>query len=106
MINALTFSELMAALLDGEYSKTELRERTGLHHATIALYLRHLCKRRVVRISAWHKDSAGRTYVPHFSINPDGLPDAKKPARVSGAVRSKQYRERKKALELNRMMAG
>jgi len=106
VINALTFAELMAKLMDGEYTKTELREHTGLHHATVALYLRQLQKRRVVRVSSWHKDSAGRTYVPHYSMNADGLPDAKKPARVSGAVRSKQYRDRKKALELNRMMAG
>ena len=106
MINALTFAELMAKLLDGEYTKTELREHTGLHHVTIAKYLRQLHKRRVVRISAWHKDSAGRAYVPHYSMNADGLPDARKPERISGAERSRQWRERQKAIEMNRRMAG
>ena len=106
MINALTFAELMAKLLDGEYTKTELRDHTGLHHVTIAKYLHHLVKRRVVRISGWHKDAIGRTYVPHYSMNPDGLPDARKPERISGAERSRQWRERQKAIELNRRMAG
>jgi hypothetical protein len=106
MINALTFAELMSKLMDGEYTKTELREHTGLHHVTIANYLRQLHKRRVVRISGWHKDSAGRSFVAHYSLNPDGLPDARKPERTSGAERSRQYRLRQKAIELNRRMAG
>lgn len=106
MINAISFAELIAALAEGEYTKTELREITGLHHATISKYLEQLRKRRVVRISEFKRDAGGRAFVALFTMNPEQMPDAKYPDRLPGSTRSRMYRARLKSKQLNQMMAG
>jgi len=106
LINAISFAELIAALAEGEYTKTELREITGLHHATISKYLEQLRKRQVVRISEFKRDAGGRAFVARFTMNPEQLPDAKYPKKATSAMRSRLYRQRLKSKQLNQMMAG
>lgn len=106
MINAISFTRMLQLLMDGPVTKTNIAEETGLHHVCVANYVRHMHAKRVIRIEEYRRCAAGRVWVPHYALNPDGLPDARKPAPTPGAARSAAYRRKKAAMKLNQMMAG
>lgn len=106
MINAYSFTRMLELLMEGPVTKSQLIEETGLHHATVGAYVRHMHRKRLVRIEEYRRDRVGRTWVPYFSLNVEALPDAKKPARTSSTVRSAIHREKKRAIRLNQMLAG
>lgn len=106
MINTYSFTLMLEMLMNGEVTKSEIIEQTGLHHATVGAYVRHMHSKRLLRIAEYRRDRVGRTWVPYFTLNTDGLPDARKPARTSSTIRSAVHREKKRAIKMNQLMAG
>ncbi len=97
---------MLELLMQGEVTKTEIIEQTGLHHATVGAYVRHMHRRRLLRVAEWRRDRRGYTWVPHYTLNPDGINDAPRPQPTPGSERSAAYRARRKAIRLNQMLAG
>lgn len=106
MINTYSFCRMVQMLLEGEVTKSEIIEETGLHHATVGGYIRHMHTKRVVRVAEWRRCKAGRIWVPYWTLNPEGLADAKRPTRLSSAERSAVHRRKKGAIQMNQMLAG
>lgn len=106
MINGYSFTLMIEMLMKGEVTKTEIIEQTGLHHATVGSYVRHMHRKGIVRVAEYRRCKAGRTWVPYWTLNYDGLSDAKRPPRAASSDRSARHRERKRAMKLNQMMAG
>lgn len=90
-INAISFSKLVAAMLEGEMTKQELSEHTGLHYITVCTYTRELHRAGAAHIARWEKDARGRDAMPIFKIG-EGK-DAKR-ARMTPAQRQAAYRAR------------
>ena len=105
-LNAITYSHLMRMLIDGEHTRADLSEGTGLHAATVSRYVTHLHRRGVVRISEWDMNPVNKNFVPRFTINVEGLADAPKPDAKGRQQIEREYRQRRKAMRLNKIMAG
>lgn len=104
-INALSFALMMRMLMDDEVTKSGLVEAIGLHHITVSRYLNQLHRKRVVRISAYYRDKRGQGWVPHYTLNHDGLPDAKRPPKQTSATKSQAYRDKQRMLKQIAMLA-
>ncbi len=105
-INAIAFALMMRQLMDDEVTKSGLVESLGLHHITVAAYIAQLHRKRVIRISAYYRDKRGQGWVAHYTMNHDGLPDAKRPPKLTIAEKSRTYRDKKRMLKQIAMMAG
>ena len=103
-VGPIHLATLIEALMEPR-SRAELVEMTGLHRATIARYIAPLHRRRIIRIEEYCR-AANNCWVAKFSMNPDGLPDARKPAPMSQAKRDALYAERKKQRRVLHLMAG
>ena len=97
---------MIEMLMEGPVTKSQIIEQTGLHHATVGAYVRHMHRKRIVRIEEYRRDKVGRTWVPHFALNTEGLADAKKPAAIPIAVRRERHKRKLEAIKLNQMMGG
>lgn len=101
MINGYSFTLMIEMLMNGEVTKTDIIEQTGLHQATVGAYVRHMHRKRVVRIAEYRRCKAGRLWVPYWELNVDGLADARRPARSPSSVRSAIHRAKKRAMKMN-----
>lgn len=106
MINTYSFTLMIQMLMEREVTKTEIIEETGLHHATVGSYIRHMHTKRLVRVAEWRRCKAGRVWVPYWTLNPEGRPDVARPARTPSAQRSAVHRSKKRAIKLNQLFAG
>lgn len=69
-------------------------ETTGVHKTTATRLVHTLHKERVIYISGWAEDAMGRDHTPIFSFGDhEDVPRKKR----SGAERSRDYRDRKRA---------
>ncbi len=105
-LNAITYANMMKMLLTGEHTRADITRGTGLHSTTVAKYVKYLHKYGVVYISDWKINPVSRNHFPCYSLNVDGLPDAPKPELKGRAQIEREYRQRRKAMRLNQMMAG
>lgn len=105
-INALTFALMMRMLMDDEVTRSDIVESIGLHHMTVSQYIEQLRRKRVVRISAYYRDKRGQGWVPHYTMNSEQLPDAKRPPKQTSADKSRAYRDKQRTLKQIAMMAG
>lgn len=106
MINAYSFTHLIELLMQGEWNKGQLVEQTGLHQATVGAYVRHMHRKRILRIAEYRRCKRGRLWVAYYTLNPDGLDDVRRPPRTSSAARNAIIRARRKAIRMNQLMAG
>lgn len=106
MINAVTYSHLIRALMDGECTRAELSRITGLHCETVSRYVTQLHRRRVVWIADWKKNPVNGNWCPRYALNVHDMKDTPKPAAVDRATIDRQYRGRKQMKMINAMMAG
>jgi rRNA maturation protein Nop10 len=97
-INALAFSIMVKALLDGGYTMNELVETTGLAIATISRYVNAMHKAGAVYISGWEQDDCGRYTARQFTLG-DGM-DMKKPKPAPRKVRDARWRAKLKNIKL------
>lgn len=68
---------------------------TGVHETTAARLAHALHKEHVVHISGWVEDTLGRDQTPVYTFG--GAPDVPRKPRKSGAERTRDYRDRKRA---------
>ena len=106
MINAVTYSHLIRALMDGEHTRGELARITGLHGQTVDRYITQLHRRRVVWIADWEKNPVNGNWCPRYTMNYWELPDTPKPAAKARTTIDREYRGRKKAIKVNQIFGG
>lgn len=102
-INAFIQGVLIKHLLEGVYSCRELAEITGLHYVTVQEYTRELHRAGAAHISSWEKDSRGRDVIKIYKI---GVGKDAEREKLNGAQRQERLREKRKAKEMARVMAG
>ena len=81
----------------------ELAELTGLHYVTVLEYCRELHRAGAAHIASWNKDARNRDSVKVYKLGPGR--DAQR-ACMTDAQRVQRQRDRKKAMQLNLVMAG
>lgn len=106
MLNAITYSHLIRALMDGEHTRAELGRITGLHGETVSRYVTQLHRRRVVRIADWNRNPVNGNWCPRYSLNFEEQADMPKPKPKGRLQIDREYRGRRKAIEMNRLMGG
>ena len=106
MLNAITYSHLMRALMDGEHTRSSLSKVTGLHAETVSRYVQQLHRRRVVRIADWVRNPVNGNWCPVYTLNYEELADMPKPAAKARTTIDREYRGRRKAIEMNQMFGG
>lgn len=106
MLNAITYSHLIRALMDGEHTRGELARITGLHGQTVDRYVTQLHRRRVVRVADWERNPVNGNWCPLFTLNFGELADMPKPKPKKRAEVDREYRGRRKAIEMNQMFGG
>ncbi len=107
--SARTFAAIIRLMMEDEWSKSRLTERSGLHHVTVSRYVNALHNERVIRISSWQRPARGLGgLVPFYSFNDEDQPDARKPAKTAKtqAEASREYRQRKEAIRTLHLIAG
>ena len=73
MLNVYSFTRMMELLMRGCVTKTELIEQTGLHHATVGKYVRHMHGKKLVRVGEWRRCTQGKRLVPAWTLNVGGV---------------------------------
>jgi len=102
-INAITQAKLIEAMLDGIYNCQELADITGLHYVTVLQYTRELHRAKAAHICQWDKDTRGRDVIKIYKIGRGK--DAKR-EKLTQAQRQARHREKTRAMELVKRMAG
>lgn len=100
-VNAISLAILIRLLKEGTRTCQELAEETGLHILTIYQWCRELHKQKVIHIVGWEVDSRGRYFTKVYMLG-EGK-DAKRDAQ-SGAARQRACRERKRKVELQKLL--
>ena len=91
-LNHIAFAVLWRCLEDGA-TKVEVIQSSGLQHNTVRRTLDALHKCGAIRVSAWEKDSMGRSVIPVWVAGAGK--DAKKPKRRTESERWRQTYERR-----------
>ena len=78
-VNAIAYSHLIRALMDGAWNRNELSKITGLHSQTIGVHIRALHRRGVVYIAGWTQNEINKNWVPRFTFNRHGAVDVPLP---------------------------
>jgi hypothetical protein len=102
-INAITQAKLIEAMLDGVYNCQELADITGLHYVTVLQYTRELHRAKAAHICQWDKDTRGRDVIKIYKIGRGK--DAKR-EKLTQVQRQARHREKTRAMELVKRMAG
>jgi hypothetical protein len=102
-INRYTQALLIRYLLDGEYSCAELAELTGLHYVTVLDYTRELHRAGAAHICRWEDNGRGAHTIKVYKLGVGK--DARRP-RMTEAQRQARYREKKKFMAFNNLLAG
>jgi hypothetical protein len=103
-VGALTLARLLRLLLDGSRDCRELAEDSGLHYVTVLRYCREMHLARAAHIAEWRQDDLGRHVVKVYKVG--NKPDAKRPPALSGVQKAERYRERRRAKQLQLVVAG
>lgn len=103
-VNAMSFGNLVALMLEGGHTLEELAELTGLHYGTVRVYVRGMHKAGAAFVDHWEKDSRGRYAIKSYRVGTGK--DAKPPKAMTPAQRQRRYYAKKKAVELLHTMAG
>lgn len=67
-VNALSLAIMLGEMLDGPFTVKSLMEVSGLGKTSLYRLLRTFHAKKVVHISDWEKDAAGRVCVPVYSL--------------------------------------
>lgn len=86
-------ARLIALLMQGRYSLTELADKAPMHYERTRLFVLDLKAEGVVHITSWRRDSKGRASIAIYAL---GLGvDAPKPRAKTGAQRTHKYKTKK-----------
>lgn len=99
-------ARLIAELLHGDATHVELKRATGFADSTVRLWVQafrgvqHRDMPRIIRITGWEKFGRNGGWKPVYGLNPDGLPDAPRPAKLSDAERAARMRQKQRERRL------
>lgn len=86
-------ARLIALLMQGRHSLTELSEKAPMHYERTRLFVLDLKAEGVVHITSWRRDSMGRASIAIYAL---GLGvDAPKPTAKTGVQRTRKYKTKK-----------
>lgn len=102
----IAFAVMMRELMDGELTRSQLAEKTGLHTETVCRYVHWLHRKRVIHIADWYKNPVNGVLAPVFTMNWNNEEDIEPPVPKDRLLTGREYRARKKAEKLNRLFAG
>lgn len=91
-LSHLTFALFLEELMAGPCTTTSLVETTGLKRQTVNVILSTMHKRKVVHISGWENNAAGRSSVRVFALG-QGRDAPRKPKsrlEINRAFRARQ----------------
>lgn len=98
LANATAFAELCFMLNDGQYTKEELAEGTGLVIGTVIKYMKLLKRRKLIYVCGWKRNSDVGQWAAVWEWGP-GKKDVLRPAPLTQSQYSKNYRAKKKVRE-------
>jgi DNA-binding transcriptional ArsR family regulator len=93
-------TRLVYELMTGGSTHVELVESSDMADSTVRLWLQALRAGHVVRICGWERYGNGG-WKPVFELNPEGLPDAPRPPKLTAAQRQANWRDRKRNQRLH-----
>lgn len=101
---------LLRELLEGAKSYADLETATGVPARTLRdwmapLRIRGTDRRNLIHISGWRVTGSGAAIVPEFSWNPGAANVKRVKVGKSETQRSREYRGKKKAMELHGIMS-
>ena len=96
-VNQLHYALLIKCLMENPTTVYDLCEEIGLHIRTCRELMNLFKKHKIVHISGWAEDKAGKIHIPIYKL---GEGRDKKRVTKSGALRTKTYRENKKLREM------
>lgn len=102
-VNVIAFVRIMVLLKKDSVTLKDIVEDTGLTRRTVADYISHLHKHRVIRIERWGKARSNK--VAYYELNIDNEHDAKAPIPMTSAERNRKYRDKMKALSLTNILS-
>lgn len=102
-ISALTYANLIKALIPGDYSCQELADITGLHYITVLEYTRYLHRAKAAHICRWDLDKRGRPLVKIYKLGPGT--DARR-TKLTQAQRQQRRRDKVAAMRVLQVQAG
>jgi predicted ArsR family transcriptional regulator len=92
-IGPYSFAGLIKLLMADGHTLKELAEETGLHYVTVRDWMTEFKRQKIVYVSAWVEDAAGRRGVRQYRFGEQ--PDKTRPRRQSGAERQRTYKARR-----------
>lgn len=102
-LNALTFAKLTKLLMEGDYTRQELAEETGLHYVSVLRYCRTLRAEGAIYIADWRLDGKGNMSLAVYKLGTK--PDVPKPIKTKAQI-ARDYRGRKAMKEMIKLTAG
>ena len=96
-VNQLHYALLIKSLMENPATVYDLSEEIGLHIRTCRELMNLFRKHKIVHISGWAEDKAGKIHIPIYKL---GEARDKKRIPKSGALRNKIYRQNKKLREM------
>ena len=96
-LNQLHYALLIKYLMETPATAYELSEEIGLHIRTCRELMSLFRKHKIVHISGWSEDKAGKIQIPIYSL---GEGKDKKRVTKSDVLRNKIYRDNKKLREM------
>ena len=96
-VNALSYAQLIKALMPGCFTLQELADETGLHYLTVCEYTRELHKAGVIHITHWEKDVRDRDALRIYKLGKGR--DAQR-ERLTAAQRQARVRARQQMARL------
>lgn len=96
-------ARLLVELMHGPSTHVDLVQSTGMVDSTVRLWVQafRANPHRPVRVGAWDRYGNGG-WKPVYELNPEGLPDAPKPPKLTDAQRQAKWRAAKKNQRLRR----
>lgn len=96
-VNAMSYAQLIKALMPGCFTLQELADESGLHYLTVCEHTRELHKAGVIYISHWEKDSRDRDALRVYKLGKGR--DAKR-EKLTAAQRQARVRARQQMARL------
>lgn len=92
--NANAFAEMCRLLNDGEHTKDQLAEDTGVVMGTVIKWIRILRKKKLIYIIGWRRGPVGQPAA--IWVWGYEMPDAPRPKAMTSQLYSERYRAKKR----------
>lgn len=102
-VNSMSYAKLIKLLHAGLFTIPQLAEECGLGIAAVHNHTLALRREGMLRIVEWERDCRNACTLRIYKLGPG--PDVKQP-KMTGAERSRRWRDKKKRMQQNLVMAG